>query len=159
MKMCHKMKVYGRYQNGKLMPEIRLLGAWIKRAGYEKGQTICVTISEKGIMIEPYFTPDDAALNEIDKYFEKQKKEALKELPDIGAWIRSNGGISATSAAADVYELTQKQSGFRGKSALVRKNGLPLDILRDHAEWDGIIPPSMSTDEFGDLIKQNVLRR
>ena len=75
---------------------------------------------------------------------------------DIVKWVRDKGGLSLTSKAADVFELTQKESGFRGRSAIVRKGGRAADVLRDEAEWEGIIPKGTSTDEFVDMIKARV---
>ena len=42
---------------------------------------------------------------------------------ELLTWLRSKGGINPNTRSADVQELTQKESGFKGKSALVRRNG------------------------------------
>lgn len=78
---------------------------------------------------------------------------------DLPGWVREKGGFDPESRAADVFELTQKESGFRGKSSIVRKGGRAPDVLRDEAEREGMIAPGTSTDEFVDMIKSQVRAR
>jgi hypothetical protein len=144
MKTNRKMKVYKRSGN---RPEIRLLGHWLAETGYNIGTEICVTILDNDkILIEKYCdTIPEGSIEELEKYFD-DKTNILK-------WIREKGGIKTNDISCDTFSLTQKESGYKGRSSLVRKNGRCLDVLRDEAECEGIIPPNTSTDEFGDLIK------
>ncbi len=68
-------------------------------------------------------------------------------------WVRDKGGINPERIAADVQELTQKESGYKGRSSIVRKNGRALDELCQEAQWEGIVTPGTTTDELGDIIK------
>ena len=77
----------------------------------------------------------------------------MKKKLDFITWLQRKGGIRIDTASADVRGLSFKESGFVG---LVSKNGRGLDVLRDEAAWEGIIPEQMSTDEFMELIRNRV---
>jgi len=160
MKLCHKMKVYRRGNNGTSRPEIRLLGKWIEKAGFSVGQEICVTISEDNkIIIEKGYTDEEKNLNDVYSYFDDEVKRIRKEEKNnLLKWIRDHGYIKSNSRAIDVKALTQKECGFKGKSCIVKKNGIPFDVLRDEAEEWGVIQPGTSTEEFGQMIKDLVMR-
>ncbi len=90
-------------------------------------------------------------LIDLDQWFENKSGDLLK-------WVRSKGGIKSDTKSTDTYSLKQKQSGFKGKASIVRKNGLALDVLRDEAEWEGIITPGITTDQFKEMIEQQINR-
>lgn len=50
-----KLKVYGKYQaracRGKMLPEIRLCGIWLKDAGFTVGSAVLVTYEANKIVI------------------------------------------------------------------------------------------------------------
>jgi hypothetical protein len=102
--------------------------------------------------------PTKKTLREIEldkKIVEQEKKvERLKPTGDILSWVRSKGGIDPDTVSADVKELTQKESGFKGKSSLVRKGGRGLDELAQ--EWGWERGGEISTDELADAIKDAV---
>ncbi len=91
---------------------------------------------------------------------EKVSKEAMPvskggvEKEDILSWVRSKGGIDPDTVSADVFGLTQKESGFRGRNVLVKKGGRPLDELAQ--EWGWERGGEISTDDFTDAIKSAV---
>ena len=75
---------------------------------------------------------------------------------ELLTWIRLKGGINPNTRSADVQELTQKESGFKGKSALVRRNGgRSLDELAQEWSWENG-GREVSTDELADAIKDAV---
>ncbi len=150
MKMCHKMKVYRRIGN---RPEIRLLGNWLDKIGFSIGSEICVTILDDRILIERNARSEND-LNEIAAYFEKEGMDKAKS--NILPWVRAKGGINPESKAADIFSLTQKQSGYKGRSSVIRKNGRALDELTQEAIWEGIIAPGTGTDDFSEMIKGEV---
>ena len=81
----------------------------------------------------------------------KNSKQTLELL----AWVRSRGGINPTTSSADVQELTQKESGFRGRASLIRKEGRSLDELAQEWSWEHG-GNEISTDELTDAIKDAV---
>ena len=76
----------------------------------------------------------------------------MEKKMDFITWIQRRGGIKL-SAGQDLRALTFKESGFVG---LVSKNGTALDVLRDEAEWEGIIPGGTSSDEFMAMVESRV---
>ena len=79
-----------------------------------------------------------------------------KETSELLTWIRLKGGINPNTRSADVQELTQKESGFKGKSALVRRNGgRSLDELAQEWSWEHG-GREVSTDELADALKDAV---
>ncbi len=153
MKTSHKMKVYSRGNHGDPRSEIRLLGNWLAKIGYTIGKEISVTIlDDDKILIEKYADsiPEEDVKN-LEKYFKDESNKG-----NILNWIRSKGGIKSDSKGGDVYSLTQKQSGFKGRASIVRKNGKGLDVLRDEAEWEQIINPGTTTDEFKEMIETQI---
>ena len=74
---------------------------------------------------------------------------------ELLTWLRSKGGINPLTRSADVQELTQKESGFKGKSSLIRKNGRSLDELAQEWSWENG-GREVSTDELADAIKDAV---
>lgn len=76
----------------------------------------------------------------------------MKKL-DFITWIQRKGGIGVNTVSTDTKGLGFKESGFVG---LVSKNGRGLDVLRDEAVWEEIIPGHMSTDEFAEMIRERV---
>ena len=77
--------------------------------------------------------------------------------PDILDWVRDKGGISPETISADIKSITQKEGGFKGKAAIVKKGGMGLDKLRDEAEWEGRVTPATTTDEFFRMIENAVM--
>jgi len=78
-----------------------------------------------------------------------------KETSELLTWLRSKGGINPLTRSADVQELTQKESGFKGKSSLIRKNGRSLDELAQEWSWENG-GREVSTDELADALKDAV---
>jgi hypothetical protein len=74
---------------------------------------------------------------------------------ELLTWIRLKGGINPNTRSADVEELTQKESGFKGKSSLIRKNGRSLDELAQEWSWENG-GREVSTDELADALKDAV---
>ncbi len=73
------------------------------------------------------------------------------------AWLRDKGGFDTKSRAADLYELTEKESGVKGLAAKKRtKGGNAPDTLTQEAIWDKIVPEGTGTDEFVQTIKDRV---
>ncbi len=152
MKLCHKMKVYKRGNNGDSRPEIRLLGSWLDKIGFSVGQEICVTILENDrILIEKNGSNDAEHFNELEKFF--NVKSELRNQPALLNWIRKHGGIKRDSVAADLRGLSEKECG---KSHILKNDGVGLDVLRDEAEGDGLISFGTSTEEFAEIIKDRV---
>lgn len=156
MKLCHKMKVYKRGSNGDSRPEIRLLGKWLDKLGFGIGQEICVSIDENNrILIEKNYEHEAENFVDVQKFFEDEAKKIRKEaMPEksILQWVREKGGIKTDTLAIDTRALSQKELG-KGRKTLLRKNGLDMDVLRDEAEWEGLITPGTSTDDFKDMIE------
>jgi hypothetical protein len=73
---------------------------------------------------------------------------------ELLSWLRSKGGINPNTRSVDVQELTQKESGFRGKASMTRKNGRSLDELAQ--EWGWEHGSEVTTDELADAIKDAV---
>jgi toxic protein SymE len=50
-----KLKIYSsfRSKDKKAVPEIRLIGQWIKALGFEIGEPVKVTVSKRQLIIEP----------------------------------------------------------------------------------------------------------
>lgn len=40
-----------KYSSGNKVPEIRLRGKWLQKAGFEIGDYVLITITEKGLLI------------------------------------------------------------------------------------------------------------
>ncbi len=156
MKTCHKMKVYGRFDSTKrIRPEIRLLGHWLTKVGFEAGSEISVTILDDRILIERHFR-DEGSLNELASYFEKEAKKDLRQEPDVVRWVREQGGVKPNTVSSDIQALTGRECGFRGRSSIVRPNGKALDVLCQEAQWQGIVSEGTSTDDFTDMLKSRV---
>ena len=85
---------------------------------------------------------------------EEGGKRAKEPSGDILSWTRSKGGLDPNTVSADLQSLTQKESGFRGKSSIVRKGGRPADELVQ--EWGWEKGQEISTDEYVDAIKSAV---
>lgn len=114
MKLCHKMKVYRRGDNGTSRPEIRLLGQWLDKAGFSIGQEICVTIQDDRIVIEKGYTEEEKNLNDVYKYFEREEK-SLKEETDMKLfkWVRAHGYIKSNETKDEKKKRnSRKKSTF-----------------------------------------------
>jgi hypothetical protein len=72
---------------------------------------------------------------------------------DFITWLQRKGGIGINTASADIHGLSFRESGFVG---LVSRNGKGLDVLRDEAAWEGVIPEETNTDQFLELIRDRV---
>lgn len=84
------------------------------------------------------------------------KGKKSKEV-DILQWTRDKGGIDPKAKGADIFELTQRESGFRGKNSLLNeKTGRAIDELAQEAEWEGIVPPGTGTEGYAQMLKDKV---
>ena len=83
---------------------------------------------------------------------ENERGAGMEKKMDFITWIQKRGGIKL-GAGQDLRALTLKESGFVG---LVSKKGTALDVLRDEAEWEGIIPRGTSSDEFMAMVESRV---
>lgn len=99
------------------------------------------------------------------KIFGEKPKKKITEVggffgepgtPDILDWVRGKGGINSESISGDFKSISQKEGGFRGKSAVIKKGGKGLDILRDEAEWEGRISPGTDINNFYSMIEDAV---
>ncbi len=103
----------------------------------------------QGLPISPKVA-SEASKPEKIKLPQKGKEKST----DLLAWVRGKGGIDPDTVSADVQELTQKESGFKGNASLVRKGGRPLDELAQ--EWGWERGGEVTTDQLTDAIKDAV---
>jgi len=80
----------------------------------------------------------------------KGRKKAAESFDPLN-WVREKGGINPNDRSADVRSLSQKESGFKGKQAIVREGGRFSDELAQ--EWNWETGQNLSTDEFSDMLK------
>lgn len=50
-----KLKVYNSYRSGdkKAVPEVRLIGKWLERSGFQIGKHVYIIINDQEIIIKP----------------------------------------------------------------------------------------------------------
>ncbi len=121
--------------------------------GKNKGKVRVTLTNGNVVIVEP-----DAIVREPSGGTPETKPtRKKKEVTDLLQWVRGKGGLDPESLAADVYELKQKESGFKGAASIVRKGGQPADTLAQEAIWEGIVPEGTGTDEFVQMIKDRVM--
>ncbi len=72
---------------------------------------------------------------------------------DLIKWVRSKGGINTKCPSVDAKALSLKECKYIG---IISKKGRYLDELRDEAEWEGVIGPQITTDEFSEMLVNRV---